>query len=419
MYLRSCMVLLCLGHFNNVPTMMLINAADNSESTGFVGESSKSGSNYPDDEELHVGTSTSDEVGYFNPVEPVWQFDTCRQFNLELYRYFQFNQVVKVLNTPSRWVEVTADVNCLYRALSLWMTGTEEYHPTLRQLILHKVKNDKRIKFMLGQKNYDAHLEWTEKHFWATEVEIAAATLLLNTSIYLYSHRKGSWGLFNQNQTSKDSPTQADKCIYLQHTTGIHYNLVTDVLSDQGSAMQNALPIERRQPEFFYPVDEEWQYDKCLKWLLSLAKPFRFIQYPVYLNAPTKIVEMARDRNSFFRALSYCLAGTEIHHRMIRNRVAKEIFTNIAIKKLYKENEFISCSVENNWATKIEIIASAVVLNTSIFVYSPHTQKWDLYNKNVIDNAPVDTSIEKCIYLRQLNPNLYDVVQDVVGSFKP
>ncbi|XP_050433082.1 uncharacterized protein LOC126841005 [Adelges cooleyi] len=163
----------------------------------------------------------------------------------------------------------------------------------------------------------------------------------------------------------------------------------------------------------FYPVDEAWQYDKCFKWDLTLEKPFKYIQMPTFLNTPKKCVKMQRDKNSFFRAISYCVTGTEINHQIFRKYVAREILFNRAIQKLYKENEFISCNIQNTWATKIEIIASAVLLDTSIFIYSHDTQTWDVYNKNIIDNVPVDTSFEKCIYLRQKSPNVYDLVQDV------
>ncbi|XP_050431555.1 uncharacterized protein LOC126840098 [Adelges cooleyi] len=174
--------------------------------------------------------------------------------------------------------------------------------------------------------------------------------------------------------------------------------------------------IREEAIRYFNPVGAAWQHGKCNKWNLACEEPSQYDLSPTILTnrSPKKCVEIQKDKNCFFRALSYCLTGTEKHHQFIRNRVAEEILFNRALKGLYTENEFISFIVLNDWATKIEILASAVLLNTSIFIYSHDRQAWDLYNKNIEDNlVPVNSFTEKCIYLRQKSPNEYDVVQEV------
>ncbi|XP_050433077.1 uncharacterized protein LOC126841004 isoform X1 [Adelges cooleyi] len=430
MYLGSCIILLCLGYFH-ISAMLLVNASgENSQAMDSrmrkefqriypqndVAESSSSGSN---NQLVIVGPRTPDGDLYFNPVDQFWQYEKCRQFEgVQLENYFQFNQTVKILNSPSQWVQITPDRHGFYRALSQWMSGTDKHHQTIRQRVQDIVRTDQRILNFLGEIKHRSHLFWISQDTWATEIEIVASTILLNTSIYVYENLKRAWVLFDQNRTHRGPLKKTDKFIYLQHVSEIHYNLVTDVKSHRDPVVQNVLPIGRSQPgeiRFFCPVDKLWQFDKCNKWKLSLEKRFDYNRIPTLLNTPKKCVEIQKDKNCFFRALSYCATGTEKHHQIMRKYVAEEILFNRAIQKLYKRNEFISFHpIRLNWATKIEIIASAVLLNTSIFVYSPDTKTWDVYNKNIIDNVPMDIMNDKCIYLRQKSPNEYDVVEEVL-----
>ncbi|XP_050433078.1 uncharacterized protein LOC126841004 isoform X2 [Adelges cooleyi] len=427
MYLGSCIILLCLGYFH-ISAMLLVNASgENSQAMDSrmrkefqriypqndVAESSSSGSN---NQLVIVGPRTPDGDLYFNPVDQFWQYEKCRQFEgVQLENYFQFNQTVKILNSPSQWVQITPDRHGFYRALSQWMSGTDKHHQTIRQRVQDIVRTDQRILNFLGEIKHRSHLFWISQDTWATEVEIIASTFLLDTPIYVYENLKQAWVLFDQNRTHRGPLKKTDKFIYLQHVSEIHYNLVTDVKSDQ--VVQNTLPIVRCQPaeiRFFYPVEEHWQFNMCNKWKLSLEKPFQFNRSPTILSTPKECVEIQKGKNCFFRALSYCVTGTEHHHQLMRKYVAMEIFFNRAIQKLYETNEFISFSTINiNWATKIEIIASAVLLNTSIFVYSNVTRTWDVYNRNIIDNSAVDTATARCIYLMQVSPNQYDVVKDI------
>ncbi|XP_050432799.1 uncharacterized protein LOC126840862 [Adelges cooleyi] len=438
MYLGICTIFLCLWHFH---TVLLTNSEDDS-SAGSIdsrmrdefqriyvrpeteGQSSRRGStsnaNDSDDDVMIVGSRKSRVARYFYPVDQFWQYEKCRQLKLQLVKYLPCNQTAKILRSPSRSVEVQADGGCFYRTLSYWVSGTENNHLILRLHVLEIVRTDQRIVEFLGAENYREHLIWLSQNTWATETEIVAATLLLNTPIYVYSHHKRTWDLFDQNRQTRQSPlTKEDKCIYIQHVSRNHYNLVTDVKAGRNGGSIRLNPeraIIRYQEEeirYFNPINVAWQQEMCNKWELILEKPFKYDLPPKILKSPKKCVEMEKDKNSFFRGLSYWLSGIELNHRIIRNRVAQEIIFNRAIQELYNGYEFISFEVQNNWATKIEIIASAVLLNTSIFIYSHDTKTWDLYNKNIIDYVPVNTSTDKCIYLMQSAPNEYDVVQEV------
>ncbi|XP_050432420.1 uncharacterized protein LOC126840605 [Adelges cooleyi] len=434
MYSGICMISLCLWHFHAVP---LTNAAGEifAESLDFrmwnefqriyvrheAGQSSTgaSTSNANDDVVVAAGSSNTRQVGYFNPVDQFWQYEKCRQLKWKLVKYLPCNQTAKILHYPSLTVEVRADEYCFYRALSCWVSGTSDYHHMFQLHVLEIVKFDQRIKTFLGEENYAAHLIWTSQNVCTTETEIVAASILLNTPIYVYSYYEETWYLFDQNGKSKSPLTKEDKCIYLQYKSRNTYNLVTDVNSDQspGSISLNperaTIRYQEEKIRYFNPIDEAWQQEMCKKWEFIIEQLSQYDVPTTVLKSPKKCVEIQKDKKSFFRAISYCLTGAERHHKIIRNRVAEEIIFNRAIQGLYPGNKFISF-IHNDWATKEEIIASAVLLNTSIFIYSHDTQTWDLYNKNIEDHSvPLNTLTEKCIYLRQKSPNEYDVVQEV------
>ncbi|XP_050432722.1 uncharacterized protein LOC126840811 [Adelges cooleyi] len=479
MHLGSCTILLCLGHVY-VPTMLLVDTADDDsqsrdsetwdefqrsheaaftagQSNYYCGSSSRS--NDPDDELVIVGSSKSDEIRYFNPVDEFWQHEKCRQLNLQPEVYFQFNRPVKILNSPLQWIDVVPDGNCFYRALSYWVSGTEDNHLAIRLRVLEIVRTDQRILEFQGEENYREHLIWLSQNSWATEVEIVAATLLLDTPIYVYSQRNRTWDLFDQNKKSKGPLTKTDKCIYIQHILGVHYNLVTDVISDQDLAGDDPDAINSRMwdeyrrtylhnqagfagestgskindPDdrlsmvgsstsdevgYFNPVDQFWQYQMCRQLKMDLENYFQFNQVVKILNFPLQWVAVTPDQNCFYRALSFWVSGTEDNHLIVRLRVLEIVRTDQRIMEYLGEENYRAHLIwlsQNSWATEVEIVAATLLLNTPIYVYSQQNRTWDLYDQNKKYKSPL-TKTDKCIYIQHISGIHYNLVTDVVSD---
>lgn len=74
---------------------------------------------------------------YFNPVGKPWQFDKCKLLDdSELVETPEFYEdTIKVLNHPSKFQIIGKDGNCLFRALSYWVTGTQKMHVLLREKV--------------------------------------------------------------------------------------------------------------------------------------------------------------------------------------------------------------------------------------------------------------------------------------------
>lgn len=72
----------------------------------------------------------------------------------------------------------------------------------------------------------------TSQHVWGTDVEIIAASSMLETDIYVYT-KVGflyKWYRFTSSILS-GYPAQNIGGLYLQNTSGVHYDMVLDVAS--------------------------------------------------------------------------------------------------------------------------------------------------------------------------------------------
>ncbi|CAI6350473.1 unnamed protein product [Macrosiphum euphorbiae] len=71
----------------------------------------------------------------FNPVAKPWQILKCAQLKLNLTEVLKFKGRGKFLSEPAETKKIIGDGNCLYRALSYWITGTEDNHMEIRKRI--------------------------------------------------------------------------------------------------------------------------------------------------------------------------------------------------------------------------------------------------------------------------------------------
>lgn len=83
---------------------------------------------------------------------------------------------------------VLGDGNCLFRALSVQLTGSEENHIAVRKVLVDFEAKNPNIfakKAQAAKRVFTAHLESMQKVFiWGTDLEIEAAASLFQTEIY-------------------------------------------------------------------------------------------------------------------------------------------------------------------------------------------------------------------------------------------
>ena len=92
------------------------------------------------------------------------------------------------------------------------------------------------------------------------------------------------------------------------------------------------------------------------------------------------IVNVAGDGNCYFRCLSLWLFGSELYHKQLRFHVIKYIYDhkddflnllhpNITMDEYVTQKYRTDCD-SVTYATHVEIVAAAWILNQSVFVYS-------------------------------------------------
>ena len=126
------------------------------------------------------------------------------------------------------------------------------------------------------------------------------------------------------------------------------------------------------------------------------------------------------DGNCFFRAISQVLTGSQEDHQEVRALVTSYMLENATSNKMLsallgsmttmmqylKKTKMCNLSV---WVTEMEIIATASMLHTTIYVYSPSgaTNKWLRHQPEVAFN---DTHHNEAIYITNINSH-FETVQ--------
>ena len=114
----------------------------------------------------------------------------CQLVNLQLM--FEHKLVVRKdkLRQPCKLFSITADGNCFFRALSYIITGRQTYHSVLRQKVIchmQEIENLLQPHLPSSLSDYLNRSQMARSTVWSTDVEILAASSLLETDIYVYT----------------------------------------------------------------------------------------------------------------------------------------------------------------------------------------------------------------------------------------
>ena len=78
----------------------------------------------------------------------------------------------KPLGTPSRLIQILADINCLFRALSYAVTGRQVYHTQMRAQIINHVKDIEHFLLLHMNSSLDSYLansQMARNGVWGTD----------------------------------------------------------------------------------------------------------------------------------------------------------------------------------------------------------------------------------------------------------
>ncbi|XP_062580569.1 uncharacterized protein LOC134242498 [Saccostrea cucullata] len=137
------------------------------------------------------------------------------------------------------------------------------------------------------------------------------------------------------------------------------------------------------------------------------------------MGVPRSCKDIERDGNCFFRAISFSLTNSENHHKQIREIVCQHLLKNETTFQQFMRSEgsirsyLLSSKMthEGVWATELEILAVAHMLNVDIFTYSD--MRWLQFSGHGLCAESVN--LKEAIYLYHREQNHYDVVLQVTS----
>ncbi len=182
----------------------------------------------------------------YNPVSEVWRRFTCDALGLE---YVGPNGVTPggqhvPLTRPCRILNVQSDGNCLFLALSQFITGSEAQHMNVRLSIVTHMRTMGHLLFQeghLAQSEYSGGIEdyiasttMEQSTVWGTDVEIFTFAHLLQIDIQSYSQLNTTWQRYSPTLRIEDTINMmpgedSNMALYIKHIPS-HFQVVQSVL---------------------------------------------------------------------------------------------------------------------------------------------------------------------------------------------
>ena len=182
----------------------------------------------------------------YHQVDDAWQRNACIRMGLQFVKAFKFQSggADVILTQPNLRAlhNVQGDGNCLFRAMSYIITGSENQHMEVRLAIL---------RYMLSIENllvgYDRHDNYnylqpfghtsvqsyidsrnlTRASTWGSEFEMICLSHMLHTVIYSFEAQSKTWQVFAYQFIDRELPCDyTGKSIYLWFGDR-HFKMVT------------------------------------------------------------------------------------------------------------------------------------------------------------------------------------------------
>lgn len=121
-----------------------------------------------------------------------------------------------------RIARVTADGNCLFRAVADQLEGNEEEHSKYRKMVVDYIeKHQKEYEpFLEDEVPFDEYCkQMREPGTWAGHMELQAISLVTQVNICIHRLLSPRWHIVNFKNTET-------RCIHLSYHDGEHYNSV-------------------------------------------------------------------------------------------------------------------------------------------------------------------------------------------------
>ena len=170
----------------------------------------------------------------FNPVNEEWQRNSCAIIGLQFVAASGLNMggPEVTLTRPRTIQSIQGDGNCLFRALSFIITGSEEQHTLVREAILHHMLQI--AHFMLSHhindhssvSEYIQHTGMGQDGTWGTDIEILTLAHLLNTCIFVYTTEQCNWWRYGPQNVDRSLNVDITSISMFIRNPGQHFDVV-------------------------------------------------------------------------------------------------------------------------------------------------------------------------------------------------
>ncbi|CAH1803287.1 unnamed protein product, partial [Owenia fusiformis] len=214
-------------------------------------DNSKDKSKESPDDVTVLKETYSEPIGNFNPLQNQEKVHLC---NIHHLKYTPKSNDPVYDNVEIAFMKpkyeslkhIRGDGNCLFRAIAYCITNDENDHTAIRQSIVSH-RNDQSCKKYICKtrgitatelENHIRSQNMNRSSVWGTDIEIAAACHLFQTQILTFENTN-RWTVFGK--------TFVNRCMYLDHSSQCHYDVVTDVIdanTNTNPAKNNASAIQ-------------------------------------------------------------------------------------------------------------------------------------------------------------------------------
>lgn len=126
---------------------------------------------------------------------------------------------------------IVGDGNCLFRAVSYVMSGSQEHHDILRKLAVEKMYSmGSKFTRITGENatDYIKRTKMNELGVWGTEVEIYALSTLLKTCIFVFLSNENNNSWIPHYPRLDPGDLCESECIYLRNKH-YHFDVVLEM----------------------------------------------------------------------------------------------------------------------------------------------------------------------------------------------
>ena len=162
------------------------------------------GEDVPDVIEINKDDSQT-ETFNFSPISEEWRKQICKKFGIAYVDTKEsvsenYGGTFHIEREPTKRIKAIGDGNCLFRAVSHAITGSQDNHNLLRQLTVEQMPKMGKTFWQFSDKDAKDYLNQSKMDqvgTWGTEVELHVFTLasLLELSIFVFLHvgQKKEW----------------------------------------------------------------------------------------------------------------------------------------------------------------------------------------------------------------------------------